>query len=136
MVTLFEDSEQGGYFMTASDGEQLIARPKETYDGAIPSGNSAAAMVLQRLVSLTGEIQWQDAAHRQMRFLAGKIGQYPASSCFGMLAMMDKNRRQPKATFLFAGPPGVGQTFRAETAAKALDLPKNVVYDAALKLDE
>ena len=89
MVKLFEDPEQGGYFMTASDGEQLIARPKETYDGAIPSGNSAAAMVLQRLASLTGEIQWQDAAHRQMRFLAGKIGQYPASSCFGVLAMMD-----------------------------------------------
>lgn len=89
MVKLFEDPEQGGYFMTASDGEQLIARPKETYDGAIPSGNSAAAMVLQRLASLTGETQWQDAAHRQMRFFAGKIGQYPASSCFGVLAMMD-----------------------------------------------
>lgn len=35
MVELFEDKEQGGYFMTASDGELLIARPKETYDGAI-----------------------------------------------------------------------------------------------------
>lgn len=88
MVKLFEDS-QGGYFMTASDSEQLIARPKETYDGAIPSGNSAAAMVLQKLAALTGETKWQDAADRQMRFLAASIGQYPASSCFGVLAMMD-----------------------------------------------
>lgn len=89
MVEYFEDKEQGGYFMTASDGEQLIARPKETYDGAIPSGNSVAAMVLQKLASLTGELKWQEAAQRQMQFLTDKISDYPASSCFGMLAMMD-----------------------------------------------
>ena len=88
MVALFEDS-QGGYFMTAADGEQLIARPKETYDGAIPSGNSVAAMVLQRLAALTGETIWQDATDRQMAFLAAAIGEHPASSCFGVLAMMD-----------------------------------------------
>ena len=89
MMELFKDKEKGGYFMTASDGEQLIARPKETYDGVIPSGNSAAAMVLQRLALLTGEIKWQDAADRQMAFLTAAIGEYPASSCFGVLAMMD-----------------------------------------------
>ena len=89
MLELFEDKEQGGYYMTASDGEQLIARPKETYDGALPSGNSVAAMVLQKLVTLTGEMKWQNAAERQMKFLAATIGQDPASSCFGVLAMMD-----------------------------------------------
>ena len=88
MAELFEDS-RGGYFMTASDSEQLIARPKETYDGAIASGNSVAAMVLQRLAALTGERKWQDAADRQMGFLAASVGLYPASSCFGALAMMD-----------------------------------------------
>ena len=89
MLELFEDSEEGGYFMTASDGELLIARLKETYDGAIPSGNSVAAMVLQRLAHLTGEGKWQEAADRQMRFLTDSIGEYPAGSCFGLLAMMD-----------------------------------------------
>lgn len=88
MVKLFED-QAGGYFMTASDAEQLIARPKETYDGAIPSGNSVAAMVLQRLAVLTGEQKWQEAAVRQMRFLAASIADYPASSCFCVLAMTD-----------------------------------------------
>ena len=88
MVKLFGDQE-GGYFMTAFDAELLIARPKETYDGAIPSGNSVAAMVLQRLAVLTGEEKWQDAAVRQMRFLAASIAEYPASSCFGVLAMTD-----------------------------------------------
>lgn len=88
MAALFEDS-QGGYFMTAADSERLIARPKETYDGSIPSGNSVAAMVLQRLAALTGEKKWQEAADRQMSFLAAAVGEYPASSCFGVLAMMD-----------------------------------------------
>jgi len=40
-----------------------------------------------------------------------------------MLSMIDKSRRRPRATFLFAGPPGVGKTFLAETAANALGLP-------------
>ena len=88
MVELFEDKNKGGYFMTAFDGEQLIARPKETNDGAMPSGNSVAAMVLQTLASLTGELEWQSAADRQLSFLAGEIGKYPSASCFGVLAMM------------------------------------------------
>ena len=88
MLELFEDKANGGCFMTAADSERLIARLKETYDGAIPSGNSAAAMALQRLASLTGETEWQTAADRQLRFLAGEIGEYPSSSCFGVLAMM------------------------------------------------
>ena len=75
--------------MTAYDGEQLIARPKETYDGAMPSGNSVAALVLQTLASLTGEREWQAAADRQLSFLAGEIGEYPSASCFGVLGMMD-----------------------------------------------
>ena len=40
-----------------------------------------------------------------------------------LLSMIDKSRRRPRATFLFAGPPGVGKTFLAEKAAEALRLP-------------
>lgn len=89
MVELFEDTEKGGYYMTAFDSEQLIARPKETYDGAIPSGNSVVAVVLQILASLTGELEWQAAADRQLSFITGEIREYPSASCFGVLAIMD-----------------------------------------------
>ncbi len=87
MLTLFEDPEHGGYFINASDAEHLILRPKETYDGAIPSGNSVAAMVLGRLAGLTGTPFWQEAAARQYAFLAGQIMDYPAGHCFSLLAM-------------------------------------------------
>lgn len=87
MVDLFEDRDRGGYFITPRDGEQLIARPKEVYDGAIPSGNSAAAMALQALADLTGEVRWREAAHRQLRFLAGAAAEHPIESSFGLLAI-------------------------------------------------
>lgn len=87
MTELFEDKENGGYFINAYDAEQLIARPKELYDGAIPSGNSVAAMVLERLAGLTGETEWREAADRQHEFTARQIAEYPAGSCFALLAM-------------------------------------------------
>lgn len=63
--------------------------------------------------------------------LGGKIfGQENAINVFAagyfqacMLSMIDKKRTRPRATFLFVGPPGVGKTFMAESAAKALGLP-------------
>ena len=71
MLDFFED-EDGGFYLTAHDAEELIDRPKETYDGAIPSGNSVAAMVLETLAQLTGEVKWRRSADRQMRFAAGQ----------------------------------------------------------------
>lgn len=86
IVKLFED-EKGGYFMYAHDAEALISRPKELYDGAIPSGNSVAAMVFEELAALTGETKWRDISDRQLGFIAGRIGRYPAGSSFALLAM-------------------------------------------------
>ncbi len=40
-----------------------------------------------------------------------------------LLSMIDKTKERPRATFLFAGPPGVGKTFLAQKAADALGLP-------------
>lgn len=40
-----------------------------------------------------------------------------------LMSMIDKKKKRPRATFLFAGPPGVGKTFLAEKAAESLGLP-------------
>ncbi len=86
MIDFFED-ENGGFYLTAHDAEELIDRPKESYDGAIPSGNSVAAMVLETLARLTGEQKWRKAADRQMRFMAGRAEEHPAGHTFALLAM-------------------------------------------------
>lgn len=49
MVSLFWDEEHGGLYLTPKDGEELILRPKEVYDGAVPSGNSLAALNFLRI---------------------------------------------------------------------------------------
>ncbi|MDV0441613.1 thioredoxin domain-containing protein [Methanorbis furvi] len=89
MVELFSDEENGGLFLYASDAEQLIGRPKEVYDGAMPSGNSAAALVFVRLFRLTGDVRWQEIAERQLSFAAGVAERYPAGYCLLLLAMLE-----------------------------------------------
>ncbi|MDE7063526.1 MAG: hypothetical protein K2O73_09830, partial [Lachnospiraceae bacterium] len=89
MMELYADGEANGYYMTAHDAGKLIMRPKETYDGAIPSGNSAAEMALEQLASLTGEQFFREAADRQHRFMAGQVKASPASHCFALCAMAE-----------------------------------------------
>lgn len=79
----------GGYFLTASDDEELILRPKESEDGALPCGNSAAALLFRRLWRLTAEQEWNEAAERQLRFVSGAAEGFPAAVCFGLLAVLD-----------------------------------------------
>ena len=83
----FADS-RGGYFDTPADGEKLILRPKETQDGALPCGNSASAVLFDRLFRLTAEETWREALDQQLGFLKSAAGQYPASNTYGLTALM------------------------------------------------
>jgi uncharacterized protein len=62
LLQRFRDEERGGFFLTADDGEQLVVRPKELYDNAVPSGNSLAAEALLRLAMFTGERGYEDTS--------------------------------------------------------------------------
>lgn len=90
LLKLFFDHEKGGFYPYAKDGEQLITRTKEIYDGAMPSGNSVAALVLSRLARLTGEAHWIQAAELQLSYLAGAIQDYPAGYSFALLALLEE----------------------------------------------
>jgi uncharacterized protein YyaL (SSP411 family) len=79
----FGDSERGGFFSTATDHEELIARRKQLEDSPIPSGGSAAAFGLLRLARLTGEAHYEDAALGQLRLLHTIATQHPQA--FGHL---------------------------------------------------
>jgi uncharacterized protein YyaL (SSP411 family) len=54
------DDLGGGYFKTADDGEKLLAREKPGSDGAIPAGNSVAALNLLRLAEFTSDDTHRD----------------------------------------------------------------------------
>ena len=86
MIKYFADP-LGGFYMTASDAERLIMRPKEAYDGALPSGNSAAALVLQRLYALTHQEDYFSQAQKLFSFFSASIAQAPYAHCFLLSAL-------------------------------------------------
>ncbi|WP_062492873.1 thioredoxin domain-containing protein [Paenibacillus sp. 32O-W] len=87
MIELFRDEHQGGLFFTGADGEKLFARGKEIYDGAMPSGNSVAALNLQRLAKLTGDAQLAELAERQLEAFAGAVRRYPPGYAMYLIAL-------------------------------------------------
>ena len=64
MLKHFADVERGGFYYTADDHEQLIARNKDVYDNATPSGTGMALTALMRLGKLTGNAIYLAAAER------------------------------------------------------------------------
>ncbi|MGL5434792.1 MAG: thioredoxin domain-containing protein [Lachnospiraceae bacterium] len=88
MHTYFYDMKAGGYFLNASYNDALISRPKELYDGALPSGNSIAALILVQLSHVTGDQNQEASAYQQLSFLAGRIKDYPAGYTAALTAML------------------------------------------------
>ena len=88
MCALFEDREHGGFYLYAAEAEALPVRPKETYDGALPSGNAVAAGVLSKLARLTAETVWAERDSRQQSFLASAVKEVPMGHTFGLMAAM------------------------------------------------
>lgn len=87
MKDLFWDKERGGFFFYGEDAENLLARPKEIYDGAIPSGNSVAALNLIRLARLTGDQKLEEDAQAQLEAFSGTVKQYPFAYTFYLIAV-------------------------------------------------
>jgi len=75
---LFWDEEGGGYYLTGSDAEELLFRPKESYDGALPSGNSITALNLLRLGRLTGDERWERKAEQQLLDFRTVLEEHPS----------------------------------------------------------
>jgi uncharacterized protein YyaL (SSP411 family) len=77
MVRLFADRDRGGFFQTGSDAEELIVRPKDLMDNAVPSGNSSAADLLQRLALLTGDAEYERLGVSALRLVRDLMERAP-----------------------------------------------------------
>ncbi len=83
IVERFGDGENGGFFQTSSDHEQLVTRRKEVDDAPIPSGQSSAAFGLLWLAALTGEARYEEQAAGVLRLFADLLRRAPLA--FGHL---------------------------------------------------
>jgi uncharacterized protein len=85
MVELFWDENAGAFYTTNAHHEELLARLKDSYDGATPSGNAIAVQALQRLADLTGADDLRRVARRTLQAFSGAISENPSAHT-GMLS--------------------------------------------------
>jgi uncharacterized protein YyaL (SSP411 family) len=78
MLKHFWDDKSGGLFFTPDDGEALIVRKKEIYDGAVPSGNAVAMLNLLRLARFTGKSHLEERAMELGRAFSRAVNQFPS----------------------------------------------------------
>ncbi len=85
----FKDEEQGGFFLYGKKAEQLISRPKENYDGAIFSGNSAMAYNLVQIYYLTEQEKYGQLAKEQLDFISKEASRHPSAYTMFLMALSD-----------------------------------------------
>jgi hypothetical protein len=78
-VELFADEEQGGFFISPVDGEELVARKKDLEDQPTPSGNSMLAYVLLKLARTYGDDELERRAVGVFRLVHQALSRVPAA---------------------------------------------------------
>lgn len=86
MINFFWDNDKQGFFLYGEDNEKLIARPKELFDGAMPSGNSVAAYNLIKLARITGDTNLEEMAEKQLDFICGSLFSEEINHSFFLIA--------------------------------------------------
>jgi len=87
LIKYFWDDREGGFYFTADDSEELLARTKEIYDGAVPSGNSVAMLNLFRLGRITANSDLEKKAVQIGRAFSQNIRQFPSAYTQLMVAL-------------------------------------------------
>jgi len=121
----FHDEKGGGFFFTADDGEEILFRQKDSYDGAIPSGNSAIMLDLLRLSRITGRSELEQKAIGVARAFARNIGQNP--SAYSQLMVALEFLAGPQFEIVIAGKPGAKDTQGMLDAVRRAFLPNRVL---------
>lgn len=87
LIKHFWDKENGGLFMTADYSEELLIRAKDNFDGAIPSGNSIAALCFAKLAKITADNKYNDLAWQIIEAFSNQILSYPSGFAQMLIAL-------------------------------------------------
>ncbi len=83
----FWDDDNGGFYFIADDSEEVIARQKNSYDGAVPSGNSVSMLNLLHLSRMTGESSYEEKASKISEVFSANIKKSPSLYTQFMVAL-------------------------------------------------
>ena len=120
----FEDKDNGGFWFTANDSEQLIHRSKPLADEAVPSGNGIAAFALQRLGFLLGDTDYLAAAENTLRAGWRAVDEYPHGHV-SLLAALEEYLQHPEIVVVRGAADEVGRW--RDSAAKVY-APRRLVF--------
>ena len=79
ILARFWDEATQAFFDTAADGEQLVTRPRDVTDNAIPSGTSLAIELMVILGDLFAERAYSDCATHMLETIAEPMARYPTA---------------------------------------------------------
>ncbi len=125
MLKHFADKNGPGFFFTADDHEQLIARTKDLHDGSTPSGNAMAVTALLRLAALTGRHDFAESAARALRGYRETMAEHPAAS--GQMLIALNFYLGPIQQIAVLGPANDEDTRRAIAAVRSGFNPLRVI---------
>ncbi|MDA0841659.1 MAG: thioredoxin domain-containing protein [Planctomycetota bacterium] len=125
MLAHFWDGLEGGLFLTSDEGEELIVRSKDIYDGARPSGNSVATLNLLRLGRITTNPEYEKKAEGIIRAFSGSVASSPLGHSQLMIAV--DFAVGPAFEVIVAGDPSSADTKEMLQAIRKVFLPNKVV---------
>ncbi len=126
LIAHFWDTQgDGGFFFSPDDGEALLLRQKELYDGAVPSGNSVAMHNLLRIARMTADADSEHKAAQITRAFAAPVLQYPSAATHLLLAL--DFAIGPSYEVVIAGSPNQAETRAFLQMLRSRFLPNTVV---------
>ncbi|MHA1613641.1 MAG: thioredoxin domain-containing protein, partial [Candidatus Thorarchaeota archaeon] len=125
MLLHFLDVEKGGLFFTADYSEELLVRRKDSYDGAMPSGNSIAMLNLIRLARLLGDSKYEDHANSIGKAFSSDINR--AHSAFSMMLVGLDFAIGPSFEIVIAGKPENDDTREMLDQIRKKFIPRKIV---------
>ncbi len=115
----------GGWFDTPATGSDLVVRPKDVQDNAVPSGNAAMAFVLLRLAALTGEDGYAEPARQALDAVAPYLARYAGGFAWWLVAADLAVR--PPIEIAIVGDPAADDTLALLRVATAGFRPRQVI---------
>ena len=125
LIRHFWDYENGGFYFTPDDGEKLLVRRKEVYDGAVPSGNSVAMLNLLRLGRLTASADFGEKAAKIGKTFYENVSQTPSAHTQLMIAV--DFALGPSYEIVIAGDSQNGDTVQMIDAIRNMFMPNKIV---------
>ena len=125
LLARFFDDAQGGFWQSLPSAPDLVLRFKDDYDGAEPSGNSAATLALLRLGKITGRADLTAAAEKTLRFFATRLERFPQALPL-LLSALDFYLDEPLRVVI-AGDPASPETRRLLQTVHSVFQPNKVV---------